>query len=67
MGFNSELINYFSDPSGVLLLASLMRASTLFSTKAGRSQNLSDVRSEACAVDGFSYYLEYSFLGDDIT
>ena len=27
-----------------------MRASTLFSTVAGKSQNLSDVRSEACAV-----------------
>ena len=63
---NSKLRNYFSDPSGVLLLASLIRASTLFSTIAGRSQNLSDVRSEACAVDEFSYYLGYLFLGDDI-
>ena len=34
---NSVLRNYFSDQSGVLLLASLMRASTLFSTIAGRS------------------------------
>ena len=64
---NSKLRNYFSNPSGVLLLASLIRASTLFSTTAGRSQNLSDVRSEECAVDGFSYCLGYSFLGDDIT
>ena len=35
----------------VFLLASRMRASTLFSTIAGKSQNLSDVRSEASAVD----------------
>ena len=29
---------------------------------AGKSQNLSDVRSEACAVDWFSYYAGYSLL-----
>ena len=33
-----------------LLLASLMRAPKLFSTVAGKSQNLLDVRLEACAV-----------------
>ena len=43
-----------------LLLASLMRDSTLFSAIVGKSQNLSDVRSEACAVDWFSYYLGYA-------
>ena len=31
-----------------------LRASTLFSTIAGKSQNLSDERSEACADDWFS-------------
>ena len=44
------------------LLASLMLASTLFSTIAGKSQNLSDVRSEASAVDLFSYYRGYSLM-----
>ena len=36
-----------------------MRACTLFSTIAGKSQNLTDVRSEACAVDWFSCYPGY--------
>ena len=44
-----------------------MRASTPFSTIAGKSQNLWDVRSEACAVDLFSHYTGYSLLYDDIT
>ena len=51
----------------ILLLASLMRASTLFSPMAGKSQNLSDVRSEACAVDWSSYHSGYSLPCDDIT
>ena len=38
------------------------RKTPLLSTIAGKSQNLSDVRSEACAVDWFSYYAEYSLL-----
>ena len=33
----------------------LMRASTIFSTIAGKIQNMSNVRSEACAVDWFSF------------
>ena len=32
-----------------------------------KSQNVSDVRSEACSVDWFSYYPGYSLLRDDIT
>ena len=44
-----------------------MWASTLFSTIAGKSQNLSGVRSGACAVDWFSYYPGYSLLCNDIT
>ena len=39
-----------------------MGASTLFSTIAEKSQNLSDVRSEASAVDLFSYYRGYSLM-----
>ena len=36
------------------------------STIAGKSQTLSDVRSETWAVDWFSYYPGYSLLCDDI-
>ena len=50
---NSKLRKYFSEPSGVLLLASLIRASTLFSTIAGRSQNLSDVDQKNAQSMGF--------------
>ena len=38
------------------------RKTPLFSTIAGKSQNLSDVRSEACAVDWFLYYAGCSLL-----
>ena len=42
-----------------LLLASLVRDSTLL-YNSGKNPNLSDVRSDTCAVDWFSYYLGYT-------
>ena len=43
------------------LPASLMRPSTLFSTTAGKSQTLSDVRSEAGAVSRLVFLLSGVF------
>ena len=66
---NSVLRNSFSYQSGVLLLHGKPYASQhTIPYNSGKKpfENLSDVRSEACAVDGFSYYLGYSLLGDDI-
>ena len=51
----------------VLLLASFWEpVLKLFSTIAGKSQNLSDVRSEACAVDWSSYYPGHSLLCNNV-
>ena len=43
------------------LLTRLMRPNTLFSTIAGKSQNLSDVRSDTCAVSGLLFLLSGVF------
>ena len=43
------------------LLASFMRPNKPFSTIAGKSQNLSDVRSEACAVSRLLFLLSGVF------